>query len=191
MNELKTLLAELTSGDDERAERAVPALKAHGEDALKVLRPLLADSHPDNRWWAVRALAEIQDPQVPGLLVPAVEDQDLSVRQCAARALYQQPDPSAVPPLISALGVQDSLLARLAANALVAVGEPAVPELIEVMEYGEGRPRLEAARALAMIGDPGAIPVLYAALSEDSAWMDYWANEGLERMGVGMVFFKP
>jgi len=191
MSELKTLLAELTSGDDERAETAVPGLQAHGEDALKVLRPLLADPHPDTRWWAVRALAEIQDPQIPELLVSAVEDEDTSVRQCAALALYQRPVPSAVPILISVLGVQDSLLARLAANALVAVGEPAVPELIGVMENGKGRPRLEAARVLAMIGDPRAIPALYAALSEDSAWMDYWANEGLERMGVGMVFFKP
>jgi HEAT repeat protein len=191
MSELKTLLAELTSGDDERAETAVPALKAYGEDALKVLRPLLADSHPDTRWWAVRALAENQDPRVPGLLISAVEDEDTSVRQCAAQALYQRPVPSAVPVLISALDVQDSLLARLAANALVAIGEPAVPELIGVMENGKGKSRLEAARALAKIGDPDAIPALFDALGEDSAWMDYWANEGLERMGVGMVFFKP
>jgi HEAT repeat protein len=191
MSELKTLLAELTSGDDERAETAVPRLQAHEGDALRVLRPLLADPNPDTRWWAVRAMVEIRDPQVPGLLVSAIEDEDMSVRQCAAQALRHRPVPSAVPVLISALGVQDSLLARLAANALIAVGEPAVPELIGVMENGKGRPRLEAARTLAIIGDPRAIPVLYAALSEDSAWMDYWANEGLERMGVGMVFFKP
>jgi HEAT repeat protein len=191
MNNLKTLVAELTSGVDERAEASVPGLRAHGEDALTVLLPLLTDSCPDTRWWAVRALAEIQIPQVPGLLVSAIEDDDIAVRQCAALALRQQPVPFAVPALIAALGSRDGLLARLAANALIAVGEPAVPELIRIMENGQQHARLEAARALAMIGDQRCIPVLYAALSEESALMDYWANEGLERMGVGMVFYKP
>jgi HEAT repeat protein len=50
---------------------------------------------------------------------------------------------------------------------------------------------LEAARALALIGDQRAIPALFALLSEDSVMLDYWANEGLDKMGAGMVYLIP
>ena len=49
--------------------------------------------------------------------------------------------------------------------------------------------RLEPAPALALIGDPSAIPALFAALDEGSALLEHWASQGLERMGVGMKFF--
>ena len=29
------------------------------------------------------------------------------------------------------------------------------------------------------------------ALDDSSALIEYWAGEGLEKMGVGMVFYKP
>jgi hypothetical protein len=32
---------------------------------------------------------------------------------------------------------------------------------------------------------------MFAALNEDSALIEYWANEGLDRMGVGMKLFAP
>ena len=51
--------------------------------------------------------------------------------------------------------------------------------------------RLEAARALSEIGDTRAIPVLFKALEEGSVVLEYWASEGLEKMGVGMTFFEP
>jgi len=51
--------------------------------------------------------------------------------------------------------------------------------------------RLEAARALAAIGDTRAIPVLIKMLDQDSAIMEHWAEQGLEKMGVGTVFFEP
>ena len=51
--------------------------------------------------------------------------------------------------------------------------------------------RIEAARALAFIGDSRAIPYLFQLLNEDSMILDYWANEGLDRMGVGMIYVQP
>jgi len=50
---------------------------------------------------------------------------------------------------------------------------------------------VEAVRALAKIGDQRAIPALFEALDDNSALIEYWASEGLEKMGVGMVFYKP
>jgi HEAT repeat protein len=59
------------------------------------------------------------------------------------------------------------------------------------MQKGEHITRLEAVRALAKIGDDCAIPALCEALDDNSALIEYWASEGLEKMGVGMVFYKP
>jgi HEAT repeat protein len=125
------------------------------------------------------------------LLVKALRDPDPGVRQCAALALRHQPSSLAVPDLVAMLSAEDRLLSLLVADALVAVGKDAVPALLEVMQNGSRAARLEAARALALIGDTSSIPALFAALDDRSALVTYWAEEGLSRMGVGMSFFKP
>ena len=95
------------------------------------------------------------------------------------------------PDLIALLNDEDRLLARLAADALIAIGGQAVGGLVEAMRTGAPSARLEAVRALARIGDPRAIPALFETLGGDSALLEHWASRGLERMGVGMLFFKP
>jgi HEAT repeat protein len=82
-------------------------------------------------------------------------------------------------------------LTRLAVDALVSIGAEAVQPLIDILNHGKQRARLGAIQALARIGDTRSIPALFEALTADSAFMQYWANEGLEKMGVGMSFFKP
>ncbi len=196
MADLQSLLAELTSGDDHRAETAVKKLSALGTEALPALKAMLASPVADARWWATWALAEIRDPQVPPLLKAALHDPQISVRQAAALALCQQPSPEAIPDLIAILRASspedaDPTLAHLAAAALIAVGEAAVPPLIQILESDPQPARILAARALARIGDKRAIPALFACLDSSSAVLEYWAAEGLERMGVGMTFLKP
>jgi HEAT repeat protein len=186
-----TYYAAFTSRDDDRAEAAVQALAALGPAARPALDEWLADPDLDARWWAARALAEIDDPQVPALLRRALGDPDPDVRLCAALGLRRRPSPEAIPDLAQRLDSGDRLLARLAADALIAAGSASTPALLQVMENGSPAARLEAVRALAGIGDTSAIPALFAALDEESALVEYWANEGLERMGVGMAFFKP
>lgn len=190
-SELEPLLEELSGGDDERAEAAAGQLAAAGPTVIPTLGTLLASQDPDKRWWAARVLAEISDPQALPLLLKAFEDPDRSVRQCAALALRQHPGAEAIPALAQALGDSDRLLAHLAADALIANGEAALPALLEVMQNGPQAARLEAVRALAAIGDTRAIPALFNALDEPSALIEFWAEQGLERMGVGMMFFKP
>jgi HEAT repeat protein len=183
--------AAFTSGDDERAEAAVRALAARSPAALPALGEWLTGPDAEARWWAARALAELDDPRVPALLRQALGDADPDVRLCAALGLRRRPSPEAIPDLAGLLGSTDRLLARLAADALIAVGSAATEALLRVMERGSPAARLEAVRALAGVGDTRAIPALFAALDEESALIEYWANEGLERMGVGMAFFKP
>ncbi len=185
------VLDELSCGEDERAEAALPHLAAWGPEALQALQERLSSPEPDVRWWAVRGLAEINDECVPELLVKALADPDMGVRWCAGVALRRHPSEKAVSALVDVLASEEALSRRLAGDALVAVGKPAVEQLLLVLRTGEHPARREAARALAKIGDERAIPALYEALDENSALVEYWANHGLEKMGVGMVFYKP
>jgi HEAT repeat protein len=188
---LDALLNDLLGGDEARAEAAARGLQAYGETALHALDALRASSDVEARWWAVRALAEFSAGQAAPRLAAALDDSDLAVRQCAALGLSQRPGVEAIPALAQALASPDSLLARLAANALAAAGPHGTPALTAILEDQNHPGRMEAARALALAADPQAIPILYKVCDEGSAWMEYWAGVGLDRMGVGMMYFKP
>lgn len=195
MGLLGDFLAELTRGDDDRAEAAVEKISALGEncadDPIDVLQELLSSPDSEIRWWGVRALASISDPRVASILIEALADEGVAVRQCAALGLRLHPTPQAIAGLLDCLSDEDHLVVELSGDALAEIGEQAVPALITVVEDGNPKARLEAVRSLARIGDARAIPVLFGVLEEGSALMEYWAAEGLERMGVGMVFYKP
>ncbi len=192
MQELSELLTQLSCGEDEQAEQALSHLPAWGPEAVDALQDRLARPEAEVRWWAVRALAEITaDERVPGMLVRALADPDTSVRWCAGLALRQHPSVQASTALIGLLSDPEALTRRLAGDALVALGGAAVAALLEAFKDGDHLQRIEAVRALAKIGDTRAIQALFEALDEGSALIEYWANEGLEKMGVGMVFFTP
>jgi HEAT repeat protein len=200
-------LNDLMSGEDSLAEAAAQRLFELPADeqlaAIGALQPSLSSPEVDRRWWATRALAELPVVQTQSLLVQALKDPDPSVRQCAALGLRLQIQrtPSQVlaaetidrlqPVLLAGLNDPDPLAARLAADALAAIGEPVVPQLLEFLEGSNQAARLLVVRSLAEIADQRAIPALLAALDEDSTLMEYWANEGLEKMGVGMTYFLP
>jgi len=187
---LDELLADLTSGDESRAENAVPGLVGLGEDAFPALRDLLKSTDADQRWWALRTLAQSPQARTEWLL-PLLDDSAPDVRQAAALGLCSHPDESAVRPLVRALSDEDMMVSDLARNALVVIGKPAVPFLLEVPKDAPQRTRINALRALAEIADYGAIPTLMAALEEDSAMLQHWAEEGLERLGLNMLYLKP
>jgi HEAT repeat protein len=187
---LDELLADLTSGDETRAENAVPGLVELGEGAFPALRDLLNSADVDRRWWALRTLAQSSHSQTDWLL-PSLDDSAPEVRQAAALGLCRHPDETAIKPLIRALSDGDAMVSDLARNALVVIGKPAVPALIDVPKAAPQRARINALRALAEIVDYSTIPTLMAALEEDSVMMQHWAEEGLERLGLNMVYIKP
>jgi HEAT repeat protein len=151
---------------------------------------LLISADADQRWWGLRTLA--QSPQTPAeWLLPLLDDPAPEVRQAAALGLCHQPDETATKPLVRALSDEDTMTSDLARNALVTIGKPAIPSLLEISRDAAQRARINALRALAEIGDYAAIPSFMAALEEDSAMLQYWAEEGLERLGLNMVYLKP
>lgn len=191
MESVETLVAELTSGDEARAEAAAHELGGRAAAALRALRPLLSEPDSDTRWWALRALAGLDLPEAAVLLCEGLGDPTLEVRQCAALGLRYHPIPEAVPALCEALLEEERLLGRLASDALVQVGSPAVLPLIELLDRAPPSSRVEIVRALALIADRRAIPALFNALDDPSALVEHWAEEGLTRMGIGMSYFRP
>jgi HEAT repeat protein len=187
---LQDLLVDLTSGDESRAEAAVPALLALGETARSALLALTRSPDADQRWWAIRALAQAPQTRTEDL-IPLLSDPSADVRAAAALAICNHPGEAAISPLISLLRDEDSLVAGLAGNALVAIGKPAVPSLMEAAGQAPSAARILAVRALAEIKDPRAIPTLLKALEEDSSLLSYWAEEGLQRLGLNMILLKP
>jgi len=198
---LQELLNELTSGDELRAEGVVPALLALGEEAVPALLDLTNSTEIDTRWWALRTLAQSPHARTEWLL-PFLNDPAPEVRQCAALGLAVKPDEAATGSLIRALSDEDGMVGSLAANALIKIGGAAVPSLVETVERSpatdgsaEGSAsqsaRINALRALAEICDPRAIPVMMQVMEEDSVLLQHWAKEGLDRLGMDMVYLKP
>lgn len=190
MTTLPELLNDLTSGDEERAEAAVPSLIELNADAIPALLDLTRSTDVDSRWWALRVLASSPHARTEWL-IPFLNDAAPEVRQCAALGLSIKADESATRHLILALNDADSMVASLAMNALVKIGGAAVPSLIERVESASQTERIHALRALAEIRDHRAIPIMMKVMQEDSALLQHWAQEGLERLGLDMVYIKP
>jgi len=188
--EVKLLLIELNSGDDHRAEQAVVGLTVHGLEALPGLQEMLTSSEEDTRWWAVRCLAQLENPPL-SLLVGSLGDASQEVRQCAALAISHHPDNSAIPSLLGLMTEPDSVTTNLAATALISIGKKAIPDLLDILPNLRDVGRIEAYRAIACIADQRATPVLMSAFEEDSLAINYWAEEGLNRLGLDMLYLKP
>ena len=191
MTDLKSLLSNLISGNDQLAESTVNDIAALGESALPALFDLLDSPDLDHRWWAMRVLCLIPHRDVLHRLHHALNTSEPAIRQCAALGLAEQSHIDSIPYLISALDDVDRLVARLAGDALITIGEPAVTALIETLEEGSQSAQIDAARALATIADRRAIPVMFKAWDGGSTLVQYWVELGFEKMGVGMQFFKP
>ncbi|MBK9211339.1 MAG: hypothetical protein IPL71_24850 [Anaerolineales bacterium] len=65
---MQHLLAELTSGDDARAEKSIPAILDLGMAAIPALLDLTCAPEADSRWWAVRTLAASPHTRTEDLL---------------------------------------------------------------------------------------------------------------------------
>lgn len=190
MTTVQDLLNDLTSGDETRAEEAVSRLIDLGKDAIPALLDLTRSPDVDSRWWALRVLAQSPHARTEWL-VPFLRDPAPEVRQCAALGLSVRPDENATQPLVHALNDEDSMVGTLAANALVKIGGAAVPPLIVAVKTAPQSARIHALRALAEIRDHRAIPVMMQVMNEDSVLLQHWAKEGLERLGLDMVYIKP
>ncbi|RMF46429.1 MAG: HEAT repeat domain-containing protein [Anaerolineae bacterium] len=197
---LRPLVEAALQGNDSAAEKAAADLLQAGAASPENILPLLDSPHPDLRWWGARLLGETYHPAAFDALLRALQDPSTDVQQCAAlglrhhalHGLDEAQARRAVAALLPLLDGEDRLLRSLTGQALSALGASAVPALLQTLQDGAPAARLTAMRALAVIGDTRAIPAMFQAVSEEeTALIRHWAEQGLEKMGVGMMFFKP
>jgi HEAT repeat protein len=192
MADLDQLLDDLSSADEDRAQAAIPALSVHGAAAIRALEKLLESPIADRRWWATYALSAFKaQPEAQKAVIRMLQDPDNAVRQCAALAMKHNPTPDGLAPLVQNLHSEDRLTARLAGDALAALGPAAVPQLADASQDPSPAVRIEAVRALAEMRHPDAIAPLFKCIDDPSSVVTHWAEEGLDRLGIGMMFFNP
>ena len=185
----------IASGDDERAELAVPALAAmnHGQVTTELAARLHA-ANSDSRWWIARTLATLPTRQSAATLIEMLNDPDSDVRACAALALgelHAMVGAEAADALAAHLADESAHVAEVCTVALARIGAGAVPTLLRALQDGVPVERIRAAKALVPIESHEAIPALIHALDDEDAIVTHYAQDALERMGVGMVLLQP
>lgn len=187
---LLPLLKAIDAADDEAAERAVTDLSALNGPALPLLVTLSRSSDYDQRWWGVRAVAELaeehpgQRAQAMPALLDALNDPDDSIRCVAALALGQMQAASAIPALTLLLADSSGWVRGAAADALALIGEPAVPALGEALQDTRDGVRVRAAYALHRIKSVRSARWLFPALNDPNHIVHTYAYEALDEMGL-------
>ena len=173
----------LDSTDGEAQEALLDLLGALGEPAVPALiqsltsrrsriRSQVAEilggmnwepwSDSERAWYLIAReewmeLALMGSPAVEPLIRMLNAD-DARIRCEAAATLGEIGDPTAVGPLVGALADED--VAPVAADALVAIGEPAVAPVLELLEGGVGAARESAVEVLGRLGTSEAVPAI-------------------------------
>jgi HEAT repeat protein len=186
----------LASSDPAVVRRSIDLARLDPDAVRDELRALLAHSDAGVRADAFACLAASNDALETSELEAALADKDSAIAASAAAAIYRRSDPARraeivasvrawlVDPERQALGFSaaeviadgalvDTLVAQLgsrhgrrAARALVAIGEPALPELQRAIDGDDDRVAATAIRTLGNIGAADAIGRLVAILPD-------------------------
>jgi HEAT repeat protein len=103
----------------------------------------------------------------------------------ALRAKYASPSDAERPPALPLTMFRQWELQQVAADALARIGEPAIPELVRLLEHPDAIPRARAAWALGRMGAKAkpAVPALMAALDDDDRLVRETAARALGQIG--------
>ncbi len=129
--------------------------------SIRLLISPLEDDDAEVRRRATEALGELKDPRAVQLLVTELEDSDHQVRQAAFRALARMDWQPA--------SGHDRVVAAIANREwerAAAAGPDALDPLRAALGDAEPFVRLQAARALGVLGDAGAVEPLIAAIEK-------------------------
>jgi HEAT repeat protein len=121
---------------------AVAAMRAEGAEQLfPLLVPMLTSSDPEERCTACEAVLWIDEHRAIELVLPQLDDPDITVRWNACGCLHDFGDERAIQPLIRVMqGDPDAQVRGTAAYALGGIGgESAIPALLAVMESDHER----------------------------------------------------
>lgn len=188
-----TLLGALKSKDPFLVTRAAEALwqiDRRAEESLPALANLLEEGEPgvvEGMCDVVHFLGPAAAPLTkPVLNVLANEDWDLKWAAADALGSIASPDPNVISALIVALGHKGGRVSPAAAHALAAIGQSAIPALVQVLvEEGDDDRRGWAADVLGHIGPKAkvALKPLAMLLRHENPELRAWCAIALGKIG--------
>ncbi len=153
--------------------------------AVPVLFLRLSDPDARVSQGAVAAIQAIGGAEVEGLATQAARSTDTRIRRPALRILAYFGAPSTLGLFLDAMHDADDRVRDVAANGLAAIADRrAIEGLLEASNHGSPRTRATAVRALGQTeGGDGVHERLLRALSDEDAWVRYYAVQALSRRG--------
>ena len=121
------------------AMRAIAAIGPDAAPAIPELSRMLQGKDLQETWEAGYALGAM-GPEAVRVLTAALHSEYPAVMQAALAGLRQVGPAAreAVPSMIEKLGHHDPAVREWAVSALAGIGQPAVPELLQTVEHGNG-----------------------------------------------------
>ncbi len=179
-------LAAITTGDDANTERAAALLDASHENALIAL----AAEPGEERWWAVRTLAQVGTIKSLSALLVALEDADPSTRAAAALAIGHlvQREPGAASALDNVAQHfidSDGFVRQQAVDGMALAGEAALPALAAALSpQNDPVMRVRATAALRLMRQPFTAGLLFPLLNDSNHLVHTLAYEALDDLGM-------
>jgi HEAT repeat protein len=162
------LVSILKDRDRSVREAAMAALASIGEPSVEAVGGCLADPDLSVQEAASAVLASIADDRVLEPLLRALRSSDWIVRMHATKALGRLKHPDSVPALIPLLQDKVKAVRAEASSALAAIGDAAIPALLDALRHDEWLVRLHAVESLGKTRSRMAVPPLLSALFNDA-----------------------
>lgn len=161
------LIVLLRDQDRSVREAAIGALREIGAPAVESVGACLTQADLSVQESASAVLATIADERVLPQLITALRSEDWIVRMHAAKALSRVRNADTVAPLIPLLQDKVKAVREEAVAALAAIGEAAIPSLLEALQHDEWLVRLHAVESLGKTRSHRAVEPLLSALFND------------------------
>lgn len=162
------LVSTLRDRDRSVREAAIGALTSIGSPSVAALGDCLADPELSVQEAASAALASIADTRVLDRLVQALRSPDWIVRMHAAKGLGRIKDAGSIQSLVPLLQDNVKAVREEASSALSAIGESAIPALLESLTHHDWLVRLHAVESLGKAKSRRAVAPLLTALFNDT-----------------------
>lgn len=161
------LIALLRDPDRSVREAATAALRVIGAPSVEALGVCLEQPDLSVQEAASAILSSIADERVLTSLITALSSSDWIVRMHAAKALGLVRHTDAIAPLIPLLQDKVKAVREEAATVLAAIGDAAIPSLVNALRHGDWLVRLHAVESLGKTRSPQAVKPLLAVLFND------------------------
>lgn len=187
MRAAEAVRALVTDPEAEIRGLACEALARIGDiSAVPLLFVALGDANPRVGHAATAAIQSLGVPDTAARAIVALRTGSPAVRRHALRLISYMGFAEAFDSVLEVVADRDPRIAELAVGALGMMTDPRVDPALDRLIRDPREPvRGATMRAAGHRGGSGALRVLAAGLTDDAAWVRYYACQGLGRIGDG------